>query len=161
MLVFAGTVLNQTGQPLEVMIITMASYVLIGLAIGDGRSICSTAASNWWSGNWRKLRAFLRSCVATPLNIVLSVLTLLLAWLAAARPCSSGRYRCRLERKFGSRLRGSSTPPAGCSSSLRFKQILLRPLSGVERWRVDLVACISALAIGLMLIPCAPPARAS
>lgn len=34
MLVFAGTVLNQTGQPLEVMIITMASYVLIGLAIG-------------------------------------------------------------------------------------------------------------------------------
>jgi len=34
MLVFAGTVLNQTGQPLEVMIITMASYALIGLAIG-------------------------------------------------------------------------------------------------------------------------------
>jgi general L-amino acid transport system permease protein len=34
MLVFAGTVLNQTGQPLEVMLVTMASYVLIGLAIG-------------------------------------------------------------------------------------------------------------------------------
>src|SRR5947209_298174 len=34
MLVFGGTVLNQTGQPLEVMMITMASYVLIGLAIG-------------------------------------------------------------------------------------------------------------------------------
>jgi len=34
MLVFGGTVLNQTGQPLEVMIITMASYVVIGLAIG-------------------------------------------------------------------------------------------------------------------------------
>ncbi|TMJ01690.1 MAG: ABC transporter permease subunit [Alphaproteobacteria bacterium] len=34
MLVFAGTVLNQTGQPLEVMLITMASYALIGLAIG-------------------------------------------------------------------------------------------------------------------------------
>jgi general L-amino acid transport system permease protein len=34
MLVFAGTVLNQTGQPLEVMIVTMASYVIIGLAIG-------------------------------------------------------------------------------------------------------------------------------
>ncbi len=33
MLVFAGTVLNQTGQPLEVMIVTMASYVLIGLVI--------------------------------------------------------------------------------------------------------------------------------
>ena len=36
MLVFAGTVLNQTGQPLEVMIVTMASYALIGLAIGAG-----------------------------------------------------------------------------------------------------------------------------
>jgi general L-amino acid transport system permease protein len=34
MLVFAGTVLNQTGQPLEVMLVTMASYVLIGLVIG-------------------------------------------------------------------------------------------------------------------------------
>jgi general L-amino acid transport system permease protein len=34
MLVFAGTVLNQTGQPLEVMLVTMASYVLIGLIIG-------------------------------------------------------------------------------------------------------------------------------
>jgi general L-amino acid transport system permease protein len=34
MLVFAGTVLNQTGQPLEVMIVTMASYALVGLAIG-------------------------------------------------------------------------------------------------------------------------------
>jgi len=32
--VFAGTVLNQTGQPLEVMLVTMASYALIGLAIG-------------------------------------------------------------------------------------------------------------------------------
>jgi len=33
MLVFAGTVLNQTGQPLEVMLVTMASYALIGFAI--------------------------------------------------------------------------------------------------------------------------------
>jgi general L-amino acid transport system permease protein len=34
MLMFAGTVLNQTGQPLEVMIVTMASYALIGVLIG-------------------------------------------------------------------------------------------------------------------------------
>jgi general L-amino acid transport system permease protein len=33
MLVFAGTVLNQTGQPLEVMMVTMASYALIAFAI--------------------------------------------------------------------------------------------------------------------------------
>lgn len=33
MLIFAGTVLNQTGQPLEVMVVTMATYVAIGLGI--------------------------------------------------------------------------------------------------------------------------------
>jgi general L-amino acid transport system permease protein len=34
MLIFGGTVLNQTGQPLEVMLITMATYLLLGLGIG-------------------------------------------------------------------------------------------------------------------------------
>jgi general L-amino acid transport system permease protein len=29
--VFAGTVLNQTGQPVEVMLITLATYLLLGL----------------------------------------------------------------------------------------------------------------------------------
>lgn len=33
MLIFAGTALNQTGQPLEIIGITMASYLLINLAI--------------------------------------------------------------------------------------------------------------------------------
>jgi general L-amino acid transport system permease protein len=32
MLIFAGTALNQTGQPLEIMGITMASYLLLCLA---------------------------------------------------------------------------------------------------------------------------------
>jgi general L-amino acid transport system permease protein len=33
MLIFAGTALNQTGQPLEIIGITMASYLLINLVI--------------------------------------------------------------------------------------------------------------------------------
>ncbi len=39
MLIFGGTVLNQTGQPVEVMAITMATYLVLGLAI--------SAAMNW------------------------------------------------------------------------------------------------------------------
>lgn len=33
MLVFAGTALNQTGQPLEIMMMTMASYLLLCFGI--------------------------------------------------------------------------------------------------------------------------------
>ena len=33
MLVFAGTVLNQTGQPIEVMLITLATYLGLGLVL--------------------------------------------------------------------------------------------------------------------------------
>jgi general L-amino acid transport system permease protein len=33
MLIFAGTVLNQTGQALEVMTITMAVYLVISLTV--------------------------------------------------------------------------------------------------------------------------------
>ena len=33
MLIFAGTALNQTGQPLEIMAMTMASYLFLGLGI--------------------------------------------------------------------------------------------------------------------------------
>jgi general L-amino acid transport system permease protein len=31
--VFAGTALNQTGQPIEVMLITLATYLALGLAL--------------------------------------------------------------------------------------------------------------------------------
>ncbi len=37
-LVFAGTVLNQTAQPIEVMSITLATYVALGLALSFGTS---------------------------------------------------------------------------------------------------------------------------
>jgi general L-amino acid transport system permease protein len=39
MLIFAGTALNQTGQPLEVMLITLSAYVVLGLAIAAAMSL--------------------------------------------------------------------------------------------------------------------------
>ena len=39
MLVFAGTALNQTGQPLEVMAITLATYLGLGLAMSGATSL--------------------------------------------------------------------------------------------------------------------------
>jgi general L-amino acid transport system permease protein len=41
--VFAGTVLNQTGQPVEVMVITLATYLGLGLALSG-----ATGAVNRW-----------------------------------------------------------------------------------------------------------------
>jgi general L-amino acid transport system permease protein len=41
--VFAGTVLNQTGQPIEVMGITLATYLLLGLSL----SFATSAVNRW------------------------------------------------------------------------------------------------------------------
>jgi len=41
--VFAGTVLNQTGEPLEVMLITLATYLGLGLVLSG-----MTSAVNRW-----------------------------------------------------------------------------------------------------------------
>jgi general L-amino acid transport system permease protein len=41
--IFAGTVLNQTGQPIEVMIITLATYLALGLALS-----AATSGVNAW-----------------------------------------------------------------------------------------------------------------
>ncbi len=41
--VFAGTVLNQTGQPIEVMGITLATYLLLGIAL----SFATSAVNRW------------------------------------------------------------------------------------------------------------------
>jgi general L-amino acid transport system permease protein len=41
MLIFAGTALNQTGQPLEIMAMTMMSYLLINLAISSAGNLAN------------------------------------------------------------------------------------------------------------------------
>ncbi len=52
-----------------------------------------------------KLRAFLKNCVATPFNIVLSILTVIAARLARARPYRVGADRCCLARQLATGLR--------------------------------------------------------
>ena len=115
MLVFGGTVLNQTGQPLEVMIITMASYVLIGLAIGarDQPAQPPRPAGGAVMG---KLRAFLRSCVATPFNAVLSIRHAAARRLAARRPFVVGGLSTRCGAEIPRAPARGTTRPAGCSS---------------------------------------------
>ena len=41
MLVFAGTALNQTGQPLEVMAITLATYLALGFLMSGMTSLAN------------------------------------------------------------------------------------------------------------------------
>ena len=46
MLIFAGTALNQTGQPLEIMGITMLSYLVINLAISSAGNVANRRAQS-------------------------------------------------------------------------------------------------------------------
>jgi general L-amino acid transport system permease protein len=104
------------------------------------------------------LRAFLKSCVASPLNIVLSVLTVvLLVWLMrdlvvwglidavwsgnSARACEGHDAACWVFIR------------------LRFGQLLYGPYPTPERWRVDLVAAIAVLSVAFVLMPWRADAR--
>jgi general L-amino acid transport system permease protein len=98
------------------------------------------------------LVAFLKSCVRTPFNIALTALTLLLlAWLLpeiVTWALLDAVWR-------GNSSRACEGHDAACwvFIRLRFEQLLYGPYPTSERWRVDLVALISALSIGLMLMP--------
>lgn len=41
MLIFAGTALNQTGQPIEIMGMTMLSYLVVNLAISSAGNVAN------------------------------------------------------------------------------------------------------------------------
>ena len=99
-----------------------------------------------------KLTAFLKSCVRTPFNIVLTALTLLLlAWLLP----EIVKWTLLDAVWRGNSSKACEGHDAACwvFIRLRFEQLLYGPYPTSERWRVDLVALISALAIGLMLMP--------
>ena len=106
MLVFAGTVLNQTGQPLEVMIVTMATYALIGLRHRRRHQPAQPPCPAGGALSMAKLSALLRSCVATPFNVVLSIVTAAAGRLAPARSRVMGAHRRGVERQLATRLRG-------------------------------------------------------
>ena len=99
-----------------------------------------------------KLAAFLKSCVATPFNIVLSVLTLLLlAWLLPELI----KWALIDAVWSGNSSKACEGHDAACwvFIRLRFDQLLYGPYSTSERWRVDVVAALAVLAIGMLLLP--------
>ena len=99
-----------------------------------------------------KLRLFLRSCVATPFNVVLSAVTLLLVgWLLA----DLVSWAVIDAVWSGNSSRACDGHDAACwvFIRLRFEQLLYGPYPASERWRVAIVAMLAVLAVGLMLMP--------
>jgi general L-amino acid transport system permease protein len=99
-----------------------------------------------------KLAAFLKSCVATPFNIVLSVLTvLLLAWLLPELI----KWALIDAVWSGNSSKACEGHDAACwvFIRLRFDQLLYGPYPTSERWRVDVVAALALVAIAFVLMP--------
>src|SRR3954454_22064068 len=98
------------------------------------------------------LRAFLRSCVATPFNVVLSIGTLLLIGWLLTDLLSWAVFDAVWT---GNSSRACEGHDAACwvFIRLRFDQLLYGPYSASERWRVALVATLAVFAVGLMLMP--------
>src|SRR5436189_6031543 len=99
-----------------------------------------------------KPRAFLRSCVATPSNAVLSIVTLLLlGWVLSdliAWAIIDAVWT-------GNSPRACEGHDAACwvFIRLRFEQLLYGPYPVSERWRVNIVAALAVTAIAFMLMP--------
>ncbi len=99
-----------------------------------------------------KLAAFLKSCVATPFNIVLSILTaLLLAWLLPELI----KWALIDAVWSGNSSKACEGHDAACwvFIRLRFDQLLYGPYPTSERWRVDVVAALAVVAIAFVLMP--------
>lgn len=95
-----------------------------------------------------KLKAFLQSCVATPANIVLTALTLVL--LATTLP-ELIRWSLIDAVWSGNSARACEGHDAACwvFIRIRFGQLLYGPYPAPERWRIDLVALLAVLMIGV------------
>ncbi len=116
-----------------------------------------------------RLIAFARSCVATPLNITLTLLTLFL--LARTLP-ELVRWSLLDAVWSGNSARACEGRDAACwvFIRIRFDQLLYGPYPAAERWRIDAVAALAlstvviALAtrrmVGLLLL-CALPLAAA
>ena len=99
-----------------------------------------------------KLAAFLKSCVATPANIALSILSLLLlAWLLPELI----KWSLVDAVWSGNSSKACEGHDAACwvFIRLRFDQILYGTYPISQRWRVDVVAALAVFAIALLLLP--------
>jgi len=97
------------------------------------------------------LRAFLKSCVATPFNIVLTLLTvLLLAWIVP----DLVKWALLDAVWSGNGPKACEGHDAACwvFIRLRLAQILYGAYPTPERWRVDLVAALGAGGIALFFL---------
>ena len=95
-----------------------------------------------------KLKTFLQSCVATPANIALTVLTL--ALLATTLP-ELIRWSLIEAVWSGNSARACEGHDAACwvFIRIRFSQLLYGPYPAAERWRIDLVALLAVFMIGV------------
>ena len=99
-----------------------------------------------------RLRLFLRSSVSTPVNIALTVLTLLLlAWVLP----DLIQWALIDAVWSGSSSKACEGKDAACwvFIRLRFDQILYGTYPAAERWRVDIVAALAVAGVGLILTP--------
>ena len=96
-----------------------------------------------------KLIAFARSCVATPLNIALTIATLVL--LARTLP-ELIKWSLIDAVWSGNSARACEGHDAACwvFIRIRFSQLLYGPYPASERWRIDLVALLAVLAVGIV-----------
>ena len=95
-----------------------------------------------------KLGAFAKSCIATPLNIALTLLTLFL--LARTLP-ELIKWSLIDAVWSGNSARACEGHDAACwvFIRIRFSQLLYGPYPTPERWRIDLVALLAVLAVGI------------
>src|ERR1044072_7164730 len=95
-----------------------------------------------------KLIAFARSCVATPLNVVLTIATLFLL----ARTLPDLIQWALIDAVWsGSSARACEGHDAACwvFIRVRFGQLMYGPYPAPERWRLDLVALLAVLVLGI------------
>jgi general L-amino acid transport system permease protein len=98
-----------------------------------------------------RLGAFAKSCVATPLNVALTVLTLVL--LARTLP-ELIQWSLTDAVWSGDSARACEGHDAACWVFIRIRlgQLLYGPYPATERWRIDLVAALAVLLIGFLLL---------
>lgn len=99
----------------------------------------------------QRLRAFLRSCVATPFNAVLTLLVLaLIAWLVP----DLVKWSLIDAVWHGDSAKACEGHDAACWIFIRqrFGQILYGPYPIAERWRIDIVAALAVGAVALLVL---------